>query len=153
MAWRVWHSIFCSAHLYQRHSNTPRRIGLRPLKVHVHAVYFQQAQFRSDRLELEGSVQPVARTQPRRRRALRPARRHPHVERRLTPAIGAEAPSSSPPRASSTAPSGRFFLCPALALKCEGRINLFKRDAAAKKRLVTSEKHTEGSLKVRDAQT
>lgn len=30
MAWRVWHSIFCSAHLYQRHSNTPRRIGLRP---------------------------------------------------------------------------------------------------------------------------
>jgi hypothetical protein len=40
-----------------------------------------------------------------------------------------------------------------IALKCEGRINLFKRDAAAKKRLVTSEKHTEGSLKVRDAQT
>ncbi len=51
---------------------------------HPDVVHLQQAQFRSDRLELEGSRQPVACPQHGHVRPLRSARLHPDTQRRLT---------------------------------------------------------------------
>ena len=51
---------------------------------HPDVVHLQQAQFRSDRLELEGSRQPVACPQHGHVRPLRSARLHTDTQRRLT---------------------------------------------------------------------
>ncbi|MFT4159966.1 hypothetical protein [Shinella sp.] len=122
---------FSRVRAYIQYIAQPRQVAS-GFKDQVHAVYLQQAEFRSDRLEWPSPQKRIPRAQRRHGRAARPARRHPHPQRRLIPSSHRQVrPHPAPP-----SPEGGVFLLPS-----NGESRASRKDARlAKIRMAASTK-------------